>query len=253
MLLSLALIIALGALGIGYAAWTDTIHINGSVTTGTLDIDVGNDYSGTLIYKDTALGSGVGPNIEKIVIRWQQVDGVYTYYYNNGGSWTVLNLGSAFDPFAEPPVVPADWVYVSGAWANSGGDGDTDTVSVVFDKIYPCTDYIADFKVFSSGNVPVKIKLDNLVFSTANAPDGNPWSNYVKLYAGPNINSMVPVNPSTGYQIETSAWAAIVAHIPQDNRLMNQTLTFTGDIVAAQWDRYNETPSQWDMTHANPY
>ncbi len=35
-LISLILVLALGALGVGYAAWTDTITISGTVSTGTL-------------------------------------------------------------------------------------------------------------------------------------------------------------------------------------------------------------------------
>jgi len=39
-LLLLALVIALGALGVGYAKWTDTVTINGTVNTGTLKIGI---------------------------------------------------------------------------------------------------------------------------------------------------------------------------------------------------------------------
>ena len=52
-LLALAIVLALGALGIGYAAWTDTITINGTVNTGTVDINA-IYFSGTDIYKNTA-------------------------------------------------------------------------------------------------------------------------------------------------------------------------------------------------------
>jgi len=37
-LLSLALVLALGGMGVGYAMWSDTVVINGSVATGTLDV-----------------------------------------------------------------------------------------------------------------------------------------------------------------------------------------------------------------------
>jgi hypothetical protein len=37
-LLCLALVLALGSLGVGYAAWTDTIFVNGTVSTGNVDI-----------------------------------------------------------------------------------------------------------------------------------------------------------------------------------------------------------------------
>ena len=37
-LISLALILALGSLGVGYAMWSDTVTISGPVTTGTLNL-----------------------------------------------------------------------------------------------------------------------------------------------------------------------------------------------------------------------
>jgi len=39
-LLALALVLALGALGVGYAMWTDTVTINGTVNTGDLILGV---------------------------------------------------------------------------------------------------------------------------------------------------------------------------------------------------------------------
>jgi hypothetical protein len=38
-LLSLALVLVMGSLGIGYAAWTDTIFINGTVNTGSVCVE----------------------------------------------------------------------------------------------------------------------------------------------------------------------------------------------------------------------
>jgi predicted ribosomally synthesized peptide with SipW-like signal peptide len=49
-LLLLALVIALGALGVGYAKWTDSVNIVGQVNTGTLILgiaDAGTNDSGT--------------------------------------------------------------------------------------------------------------------------------------------------------------------------------------------------------------
>ena len=49
-LLLLALIFALGTLGVGYAMWSDTIFVKGTVNTGTVDITV-DEYSATYVYK----------------------------------------------------------------------------------------------------------------------------------------------------------------------------------------------------------
>ena len=39
-LLCLALVLALGTLGVGYAMWSDTITITGTVNTGSVDLDI---------------------------------------------------------------------------------------------------------------------------------------------------------------------------------------------------------------------
>jgi hypothetical protein len=55
-LLALALVLALGSLGVGFALWSETLYIDGTVCTGTLDADwsfdgygddeiAGKDYS----------------------------------------------------------------------------------------------------------------------------------------------------------------------------------------------------------------
>jgi hypothetical protein len=49
----MAVILALGSLGIGYALWYDDITIEGSVSTGSLDLII-DEYSDTYLYKDIA-------------------------------------------------------------------------------------------------------------------------------------------------------------------------------------------------------
>lgn len=50
-LLSLALVLALGALGVGYAMWFDEVTIEGTVQTGSVEISI-NETSETYVYKD---------------------------------------------------------------------------------------------------------------------------------------------------------------------------------------------------------
>jgi len=49
-LIAIAIVLALGALGIGYAAWTDVITITGSVNTGSVNLDI-TGVSSTFDYK----------------------------------------------------------------------------------------------------------------------------------------------------------------------------------------------------------
>jgi len=55
-LLCLALVLALGALGVGYAKWTDTVNITGHVNTGNVDIEV-DSVSNTYCYKVLSTGA----------------------------------------------------------------------------------------------------------------------------------------------------------------------------------------------------
>jgi hypothetical protein len=49
-LIMIALVLALGMAGVGYAMWQDTVTIDGSVTTGSVDLDI-DSLSHTYIYK----------------------------------------------------------------------------------------------------------------------------------------------------------------------------------------------------------
>jgi len=49
-ILILALVVALGSVGVGYAMWYDTIHVDVSVSTGCVDLEI-TSVSGTWVYK----------------------------------------------------------------------------------------------------------------------------------------------------------------------------------------------------------
>jgi predicted ribosomally synthesized peptide with SipW-like signal peptide len=128
--IAVALVMALGGLGIGYAAWTDEVTITGEVNTGTVDIQV-TDYSGTWLYKDPG-----GPNNE-----------------------TWFHQGSAMVPF-DPP---AGSFEVAHAVALPDGD---DKIKVEFVNLFPLNgglDYWeADFVLHYAGSIPVKVEIADL-------------------------------------------------------------------------------------------
>jgi hypothetical protein len=55
-LLILALVLALGTVGVGYAMWSDTVYIDGTVSTGCVDIEI-TSVSGTWVYKNIDTGA----------------------------------------------------------------------------------------------------------------------------------------------------------------------------------------------------
>jgi len=127
-LIVLALVIALGTLGVGYAMWSDTIFVNGTVETGTVDINLTRDFSATYVYK-TMPGGG--------------------------------NVISATELTDTEQI---DYTLISSAIAESNGD---DAVEFTFDNLFPIFDsygnpasYCADFTAKYEGTIPVHVVWD---------------------------------------------------------------------------------------------
>jgi len=57
-LLCLALVLALGVLGVGYAMWTDTVTISGTVSTNTVTIGF-TEFTCQEMYEELPWGSGI--------------------------------------------------------------------------------------------------------------------------------------------------------------------------------------------------
>jgi hypothetical protein len=128
----LALVVAIGALGIGYASWTDSIFINGTVNTGSVDIDV-VAVSGSTIWKDTDPGE---PLNNMHVYRWLD---------NATVPGRVAEIGT------NPESVPTSFVV---AWAETEYIDD-DEIAITFNNAFPNTqDLYADFIVHYVGSVP---------------------------------------------------------------------------------------------------
>jgi predicted ribosomally synthesized peptide with SipW-like signal peptide len=250
MLLSLALVVALGGLGIGYAAWTDTVAFSGTVTTGEVDIDLTGEYSGTYVYKDLEPDS---PTYEERIIVRTETDaaGVVTY--------TVIEPAGIGVIASIPPL----WELIASAQASGPGVGtDDDAVTVIFEDLYPCIDFIADFKVHVYGTVPVKLALLPLegevgyyTPSVAGDPDLD------DVFINPPDNDIPAIRvvywdevgeewlDIEGVQFEycNEIWVGIIVHIPQDNDFMLTSGAIAGRIVAVQWDKYDEGPTIWDL------
>jgi hypothetical protein len=61
LMLALVAVIALSALGVGYAMWSDTLYINGTVSTGNLDVQL----SGPFVIEDEDLEAGGTDSIDR--------------------------------------------------------------------------------------------------------------------------------------------------------------------------------------------
>jgi len=211
-LLMLALVLALGALGIGYAAWTDEIDITGTVNTGSVNIDV-TGYSGTWVYKVPG-APDIGFGAETVVIRGDPEDLVPP---TNG----ILIAHSV----AMPTVVddlPVD-----------------DAITVTFDNIFPDIEFEADVYFTYTGSVPAIVDLEQISFYD----DFALLDPYIEVHfassglaltngVGPDVNGPVQLH----YGDVVHIWMTL--KIPEDLALMNLSGGFTAVIKAIQWNEY---------------
>ena len=131
-LLSLALVLALGALGVGYAHWTDTITVEGTVCTGSVDINVVY-LSGSDVYKDLSN------------------DHLVYYFWLKDPAGAII-----WDSWSEA-ADPANLFLVASAGSTLLGD---DLVGVNFTNAFPCSYLVADFIVHYEGSVPAIVTAD---------------------------------------------------------------------------------------------
>jgi hypothetical protein len=228
-LLCLALVLALGALGVGYAAWTDTIFIEGTVNTGTLDLVV-EEYSGMWMWKL--------PNCEP------------DYYLSYDPLYDPTIEGA--EPFDEDGFLVA---YAEAAQTMEGEVPVDDSITVTFDNIFPLVEgemvvpWTADFVCHYVGSIPVKVMLEEIVI-TPDAGTGfgtltTNISGYIKR-SGDEMWAPITNEQLEGIQLHYCDRVAFVIEIwvPQyeseDDNAANMGLSgeISGKIKVIQWNEY---------------
>jgi hypothetical protein len=176
-LLCLALVFALGALGVGYAMWSDTLYIDGTVYTGDVDVEFSNQMpndSATLT--DLSTGDPAEP-----------------------GTWT--DGGNIDDPTywtwsgaVQPETNPNDPEFKEVASIDCNIDEATSTLTVTIDHGYPSYFGGVGFTIDNLGTVPVKILSMTLTTVMDGAIVGGP----VDLVSGTQYYVDVgPMGPSS--------------------------------------------------------
>lgn len=222
----LTLVFAIGAMGAAFASWTDTVVIEGEVTTGSLGYEV-CEFSETWVYKVVEADSNYGP------------------------IGTLVNSGVPLDDATLLYIASADWEgQVPGTPPDGCIAGANQSYNVTFDNLFPCPDFCADIVIHYVGSVPARLSPETVI------PEGedydwlrNLWgteSFYMEAYRG-SMNDTTgeidwedtPVDLE-GLQLEYCDYVKIwwCIHIPQDNTLMNQRASFTTTIDMVQWNEY---------------
>jgi len=225
-LLCLAIVMALGTMGIGYAMWFDTLNITGTVNTGRVS------WSFVSVAVLDHLGPGNPP----------------VYFPTTNPDYTCAPVG--FVPGSQGYFWPSD-KNVGWGEATIGGTGN-DTITLNFYNTYPCYFNMVSFYVRNDGTIPIKVwkveVLDNngnviKTFYSSNqsnyaALDLNNVDNLnapdVEIQYGDNFGAQIEPGPFFG---EFSFWVHLLQPAPQ-----NETLTFSLKLTAVQWNEYQAGP-----------
>lgn len=204
-ILALVLVLCLGAIGVGYAKWTDEININGTVETGTVDLEVGSIWSGVYVYKNL--------DTHELVV-----------YQPN--------------PATAAQIADNNLLLVASSWAQAGVEDDT--IDVFLDNIFPtCFPWKADAFLHYAGTIPGKISAIEI---TTPDPDDAWLLDYivVVMKISPPLPNSLPTNTPVivGTQLHNCDDISLVVRfdpLPQDNDLQGLTAQFTIKIEVEQW------------------
>lgn len=108
----MVLLVALGLTGVGYAAWSDTINISGTVETGTITVELSCSNNHTAPSGGSVTCIVVSGALEVKVFN---AETIYTYYgdfsIHNGGT---IPVKMVIDPSSVPAGVTAEIINWTG-------------------------------------------------------------------------------------------------------------------------------------------
>jgi predicted ribosomally synthesized peptide with SipW-like signal peptide len=128
----IASIFALSGLGVAYAAWTDTITIDGTVTTGNVDLVICSWFNGD------PSGPGDPPD-----------------YYSGIPDWH-CNEYFIGAPWLDPEGKNVGWTVVTPI--DPDGDGCYNNIEIELNNVYPCYYTMVSIYPRNTGTIPVKIQ-----------------------------------------------------------------------------------------------
>lgn len=197
---ALAMVLALGTLGVGYAAWTDTLTIEGTVETGDVDINIVG-YSGTWVFKNTITDELIKRTVplrlgtHEVLIAYAKAEAgaddeaIFTYWNLFPSIDFVADILIHYDGSIPAKVTVAD-ITTNDAWLQAlWASGDAYITAYWSDINHTKGAVIAD---------PIGLQLHE--------------SNYILI--------------------------ELTIHLPQDNSLMGLSGSFTGEISVIQWNEF---------------
>ena len=227
-ILCLALVMALGSLGVAYAAWQETLTMSGTVDTGTVDIEIVG-YSETHVYKTPDHGMVV-------VYRLMNLEHVVLWHSIDGGPLT-----------AGAPTIGGDWLLIAAATVDlDASDFEANTVVVLYDNLFPSTIFGVDLLLHYDGSIPVRVQSIEFAPNDALAEmiaDGLLYGDeaaFVDMGATPpTLGGVVDI----GTQIHYSQYVMVVLwlEVPhEEHDLQGRIGSATYTVEVIQWNKYVE-------------
>jgi hypothetical protein len=216
-LLCLALVLALGALGVGYAAWTDTIFVTGSVSTGEACVE----FVPAIGSEDPCPAAGPPP------------DGTSPDY-------------TAVDHFIGGLLTPTNPKDVGCTTVTKTAP---DTLTVVVSNAYPCYANEIKFHEQNCGTVPMIAKRAVLTYKNATGADvsvtmvdgGNYYIPGITQYPNDpwgNVIELQWVNNSGTQREPGGIWEdSFLIHVLQPAK-QDTSYSFSITREYIQWDEY---------------
>jgi len=212
-LLCLALVLALGALGVGYASWTDQITINGSVSTGEVCLCI-EEVGALATFTSDPCDTGI-----------KDANGLYSSC--DGGIPVFSNL---------QPDEPKDVACTDVIWV------DCDTLEVVVTNGYPYYAAAVDLSVCNCGTVPVKLWKVTISDDSGNSADfyDDPAEICLDIDDDGEYDMIIDWGDSWGNQREPDdCYDLSFAFVLLQPLLQDQEdLHFYITVTAIQWDEY---------------
>ena len=216
-LICLALVLALGTLGVGYAMWSDTVIISGNVTTGSVDIEI-ESLSHTRVYK---VVQAYGENSVGDIIFWHGATGLALDQGYESGNELLGPIASAITTIPDPQGAPQ-------------------TVQMDFSNIFPTeTENITgDVVMHYVGSIPAHVSLAPPTYTIISGENLTQYMD-VEWFYKPNGGSWTTnsVDPET-LQLHYCDMVKLEINfdIPQDSNLMSCNGTFAGTLTVQQWN-----------------
>jgi hypothetical protein len=241
-LLALALVLALGSLGVAYAVWTDQVYVTGVVHTGTLDIDICG-VSSTFVYKVPGLGeTDYGQDI--------QVDYFYedtAPYHPPDGGMLVAQATTEDTSIWQDPLPPHEIL-------------DIDSATMTFEGVFPGIDFMTDLELEYLGSVPAKVSIAEIAPLDSESAEALDSLMTLGEESGHTEGIWLDAELSTddggtfvditnldedllrGLQLEQNDLLHVSMHVllPEDPQYEHLTLNFSVLFTIVQWNEYVE-------------